>query len=106
MAKYLIEASYTAAGIQGLAKDKASGRLAAVKKAAKSAGGSLESLYFSFGERDVIGVLNMPDNISAAALALAVASSGMVNLKTTPLLTVEEVDKALSAATAYRAPGA
>ena len=46
MAKYLVEASYSADGLKGLMKDKGSGRLAAVKKAVSSVGGKLECMYF------------------------------------------------------------
>jgi uncharacterized protein with GYD domain len=105
MPKYLIQASYTAEGLKGLHKDKASGRKAAVSKAVEPLGGKLEALYYAFGEHDVIAILDMPDNISATALSLAVSSSGLVRTRTTPLLTVEETDKALAKDIAYRAPG-
>ena len=105
MPKYLIQASYTAEGHKGLQKDKASGRKAAVATAAEGLGGRLESMYFAFGDHDVICILEAPDNVAASALALAVAASGTVKIKTTPLLTVDEVDKALGKATSYRAPG-
>ena len=47
----------------------------------------------------------MPDNASAAALALSVAASGLVHIRTTPLLTIEEIDKAVSKSVNYIAPG-
>jgi uncharacterized protein with GYD domain len=53
MPKYLIEASYTAEGMRGLAKDKGSGRQAAAQKALAGVGGKLEAMYFAFGETDV-----------------------------------------------------
>ncbi len=105
MAKYMIHASYTPEGLQGLMKDKASGRKSAVQAAVKSAGGKLESFYFSFGHDDVVLIIDMPDNVSAAALALTTAATGVVHIATTPLLTVEEVDKALAMKMKYRAPG-
>jgi uncharacterized protein with GYD domain len=103
MPKYLIQGSYTAEGLKGLQKDKASGRKAAVSKAAETLGGKLEAIYFAFGGDDT--VLDMPDNTSAAALSLTVAASGLVRTRTTPLLTVEETDQALQKKTEYRAPG-
>lgn len=105
MPKYLIHASYTAEGLKGLQKDKASGRKAAISAAIETLGGKLETLYFAFGDDDVIAILDMPDNVSASALSLAVSSSGLVRTKTVPLLTVEETDKALSKAISYKAPG-
>jgi uncharacterized protein with GYD domain len=104
MPKFLVEASYTAEGWQGLTKEKASGRRAAVEKALASVGGKLESFYFAFGERDAVIVCDLPDNVSAAGLSIAVAASGLIKSKTTPLLTLEEVDKALAKSVTYRAP--
>lgn len=106
MAKFLIEASYTAEGLRGLAKDKASGRQAAITQALAAVGGKLEAVYYAFGNSDVFVIFECPDNISAAALSLAVSATGLVRTKTTPLLTVEEADKALGKSVKYRAPGA
>jgi len=68
-------------------------------------GGKLEGAYFALGDADVYVLCDCPDHVSAAALSLAVSSSGLVRTKTIPLLTVEEADRALSMKTAYRAPG-
>ena len=106
MPKFLVEATYTAEGHRGLAKDKASGRKTALAQAAKKAGGKLDALYFCLGENDVILIVDLPDYVSAAALSAAASASGMVRTKTTLLLTVEEADEALSKPMAYRAPGA
>jgi uncharacterized protein with GYD domain len=105
MPKYLIQASYTAEGLKGLQKDKASGRRTAVASAVETLGGKLEATYYCFGQDDVIVIVDLPDNIAASSLSLAVSASGLVRTKTTPLLTVEEVDKALAKSTNYRAPG-
>jgi uncharacterized protein with GYD domain len=105
MAKYLIQARYTQDGLKGLQKDKASGRRAAMSDAAEALGAKLETLYFAFGEDDVIAIMDMPDNISASALSLAVSAAGGARTRTTPLLTVDEVDKALQKSVKYRAPG-
>jgi uncharacterized protein with GYD domain len=107
MAKYLIQASYSAEGVQGLLKDTASGRKSAVQAALKSLGGKLESFYFCFGADDAVLVVDMPGNVEAAAVALATTSTGAVRLRTTPLLTVDEMDQAigLKGKTRYRGPG-
>jgi uncharacterized protein with GYD domain len=105
MPKYLVQASYTPEGVQGLQKDKASGRKTAVENVLKGIGGKLESLYFAFGDVDVFIVCDIPDNVSAAALSLAVSAKGLVRIKTLPLLTVEEIDQALSKSVPYTAPG-
>jgi uncharacterized protein with GYD domain len=101
-----MQASYTSEGLKGLAKDKASGRKAAIQAAVKAAKGKLECFYYAFGSDDVVLIVDMPDNLSAAAISLVAGASGAVNLKTTPLLTVDEVDQALALPSKYRAPGA
>lgn len=106
MPKYLLEASYSAEGLHGLMKDTASGRKESFQKAVKAAGGKLEAFYYSFGDNDAISIADLPDNIAAAALSLAIGASGLVHQRTTPLLTVEEVDKAIKAKAKYQAPGA
>jgi uncharacterized protein with GYD domain len=105
MPKYLIEAHYTAEGAKGVAKDGGTGRRAAVAKAVESAGGKLESFYFAFGASDVFAVIELPDNVAAAAMALTVSQGGTVATKTIVLLTPEEMDKAAKKTVAYRAPG-
>jgi uncharacterized protein with GYD domain len=76
-----------------------------VAKAVAALGGKLETLYYCFGDEDVVALIDLPDNISVAAMSLAVSATGLVRTKTTPLLTVDEVDKALSKGVTYRAPG-
>jgi len=106
MPKYLIQAAYTAEGLKGLAKDKASGRKAAVQAAMKAVKGKIDSMYFSFGADDVFLVVDAPDNIAVASISLTAGATGLVNIRVTPLLTVEEVDQALALPNKYRAPGA
>src|ERR1700694_3875250 len=108
MAKYLIEEAYSHEGLKGVDKEGGSSRKAAVEAAVKALGGRLEAFYFAFGTADVYGVIDSPDNVSAAAFALAVGNTGaLAHLKTVVLLTPEEIDQAAKkAATAsYRAPG-
>jgi uncharacterized protein with GYD domain len=105
MAKFLIAASYTAEGLRGVAKDKASGRSKAVSEALAALGGKLETIYYALGDTDVFVIADCPDNITAAGLSFAVSSSGLVRTKTIPLLTVEEMDQAIGKQAKYRAPG-
>ena len=105
MPKYLVQASYTAEGLKNLHKDRAEGRIAAVKTAVQSVGGKLEAFYWSLGDSDAVLILEVPDVASGAAVALAASASGLVRTKTTQLMTAEEVDSALSKAVKYRAPG-
>jgi uncharacterized protein with GYD domain len=105
MPKYLISGSYTAEGLRGLQKDTASARRDAITQLVKSAGGSVECIYYAFGHQDVYGVVDLPDNAAASAVSVAVSASGLVKTQITPLLTVEEVDAALKKSVNYRPPG-
>ena len=102
MPKYLVEASYSADGLKGLQKDKAAGRRAAVAKAVESLGGKLEGFYYALGERDVLEIVDLPNAVSATALALRASATGLVRTKTTALLTVEETDQALGKKVDFR----
>jgi uncharacterized protein with GYD domain len=105
MPKYLVQANYVGEGIKGLLKEGGSGRRAAVEKLIKSGGGKLETYYYAFGETDLYVIADMPDNASMAAVALTVAASGVINLKTTVLMTPEDLDNAAKKTPMYRAPG-
>ena len=105
MPKYLLQANYVGEGIKGLLKEGGTSRRAAVDKAVKASGGTVEAFYYAFGDTDAYVIVDLPDNATTAALALAVAASGAVTIKTTALLTPEELDAASKKTTAYRAPG-
>ena len=81
-------------------KDKAT-----ITAAIEAFGGKLETMYYSFGDDDVIAIVDLPNNASASALSIAVSSTGLVRSKTIPQLTVEETDEALSMAAGYKGPG-
>jgi uncharacterized protein with GYD domain len=105
MPKYLIEASYTLEGVKGVQSAGGSSRRDAVAQVAESVGGRLESFYFGFGDRDAYVTLDLPDNESAAAVALTVNAAGGATVKTIVLLTPEEVDAAAQRSVDYRPPG-
>jgi uncharacterized protein with GYD domain len=105
MPKYLFEARYSAEGAMGLAKEGGSSRREAVKKHLKEIGGKLESMYFAFGDVDCFVIVDLPDNVSAAALSLAVNESGLIASKAIVLLTPEDMDQASKTKVHFRAPG-
>jgi len=85
-------------------------RAAAVRQLAGSVGGSLESLYWMFGAYDGIAVADVPDSVSAAAISVAVGSTGALkHLETHELFTQDQLSQMLSrakdAAQAYQPPG-
>ena len=106
MPKFLIEASYTLDGVKGLQSAGGSSRREAVAQVAESVGGQLEAFYFAFGDRDAYVIVDLPDNESAAAVALTVNAAGGATVKTVVLLTPEEVDAAAKRSVEYRPPGA
>src|SRR5215475_7426679 len=96
MAKYLAIASYTADGFRELAAHGASARIEASKRLVAAAGGSIESFYYALGSDDAFIVCDLPDNVAAAATAIAAGASGIVVSRMVPLLTAEEIDQAVS----------
>ncbi len=105
MPKYLYQATYTADGLRGLAKDGATKRRDAAEALVVSLGGKLESFYFAFGSDDVIAIAELPDNAAAAALSITVSAAGSVHGRVTPLMTAGEADKALGQHARYTPPG-
>ena len=103
--KFMIQASYTSEGLKGLLQDKASGRRDAMAKAMESVGGRLDSVYYCLGQDDVILIVDAPDVAAVTSICVAVGASGLVRTHTTPLLTVEETDRALAKSASFRAPG-
>ncbi|MFJ1731202.1 GYD domain-containing protein [Streptomyces sp. NPDC088254] len=105
MPRFLIQATYTSEGAQGLLGEGGSGRRAAVEQVVSGLGGSVEAMYFAFGEADVILLVDFPDPVSMAAVSLAVKAGGGLHTRATPLLTVEEIDEAARRQVSFRPPG-
>ncbi len=98
MPKYLIQVGYTKDSWAKMVKTPQD-RQKAVAPAVESVGGKFEQSYLAFGEYDLVGILDMPDNVSAAALSISVASTGSVEtFVTTPLLTMDEAVEAMKKA--------
>lgn len=107
MSTYLIQASYTAESWAALVKNPQD-RSEAIRPAVEGLGGSLVCTYFAFGDSDVVAIVELPDNVSIAALSIAAAAGGGIkSLKTTPLLTPDEGIEALRKASdvSYTPPG-
>ena len=108
MPHYLIQGSYSAQGISGLISSP-DVRSEAIRQGIDGVGGKVESVYYCFGDYDVMAIFEIPDDVTMAALSMAVRSTGSVTkVKTTVLLSlnegVEAADKASSIV--YRPPGA
>jgi uncharacterized protein with GYD domain len=105
MPKYLAQCNYVGEGLKGLLKEGGSSRRAVVERLVKSLGGTVEAFYYAFGETDLYVIADVPDNVSMAAIALTVSATGAVTVKTTVLITPEEVDEAAKKSPGYRPPG-
>jgi uncharacterized protein with GYD domain len=106
VAHYLLQVAYTPEAWSAMIK-KGGNRLDAVKPFVQELGGSLDGGWLCFGDYDLVAIVQMPDNISAAAFSLAAAAGGAVRtLKTTPLLSMDEGVQALKMAkeSSYRPP--
>lgn len=105
MQKYLWQVSYTVEGARGLAAEGGSGRREAIKQMVESVGGKLESIYFAFGDTDLVVIGELPDNVAAAALGIRTTAGGAARVRTTVLMAPEEVDQAVGKEVEYRLPG-
>ena len=106
MPKYLWQASYSSEGLRGVVREGGTGRRAAAKNLVEALGGTLEAFYFAFGDADAIIIADLPDEEAATAVALAVNADDRIDLKTTVLLTPEDVDAAARRSVEYRPPRA
>jgi len=107
MATYLLEVSYTSATLAALVKNPQD-RIQVVSKAVKKLGGKIQGGWFAFGDSDVIAILDMPDNASMAAFALAIGAGGACSkVKTTVLMSAGEAMSAMEKAstTGYKPAG-
>ncbi len=95
MSRYLIEVGYTPEALAALIKHPQD-RIERVRPVVKKLGGSIETAYFAFGDADLLLIVELPDNLSAAAFSVAVGAGGAVTLfRTTPLLTINEGVRAM-----------
>ncbi len=107
MARYLFQAAYTPEAWAAQINNPQN-RVEALRPVIERLGGRLESAYYAFGDYDVIFIVEVPDNVSAAALSLAANAGGALKaVRTTPLMTLEEGMEALRKAggAGYRPPG-
>ncbi len=90
MPSYLLQASYTSEALAALVKNPQN-RTEVIRKTVKSLGGKLIGSWMSFGDQDVVLIVDMPDNVSAASFAVAAAAGGSLkSTKTTPLFSIDE----------------
>ena len=107
MAKYLVQAAYTSEAWAAQIKNPQN-RLEAVRAVVDRLGGKVDAFYVAFGEYDIVGIVDFPDNVSEAAFSIAVAGGGALKaLRTTPLMSIEDALEAKKRAgtAGYQPPG-
>lgn len=98
MAVYLLEVSYTSAAWAEMIHNPQD-RALAVRETVERLGGKIGTFWTSLGEFDLVGIISMPDTITAAAFGMAIAAGGSCKaVKTTPLLTMNEGMEAMAKA--------
>lgn len=105
MPRYLFIGSYTAQGAQGVLKDGGSKRRDAATQVVESTGGTLQEIFWGFGNDDFYVIAEFPDHAAAAAASLKVGSSGATAIRTVVLLSAEDLDAAAKLSPQYTPPG-
>ena len=103
---FLVQVSYTRKSWGSLVKQPQN-RLDHMQIVIKNLKGKIENAFLTFGDYDVVGILDLPDNLTAAALSMALmAGGGIKNIKTTPMLAWEDGVKAMKIAkkASYKPP--
>ena len=106
MPQYLGRFSYAGDAVRAMVESPQD-REAAAREAVEALGGRLLGFWFSFGEFDGAFVVEVPDNATAASLAMLVGASGaMSRFETTPLIGMDEAQEAMrkAASANYRPP--
>lgn len=105
MAKFLLKANYTQAGMSGLREEGGWKRREALQQMIEGVGGELESFYYAFGDTDLYMIAELPDAQTATAVSLVVNGAGVLEMSVTRLLTAEDIDAAAAKSVPYRVPG-
>jgi uncharacterized protein with GYD domain len=106
MPHFLTQVAYNEQAWQSLVSNPQN-RLDAIRPVVEKLGGRVVNAYFAFGDYDFVLITELPDNVSAAALAIAASAGGACkSVKTTPLMENAQGLEALrkAATSGYRAP--
>jgi uncharacterized protein with GYD domain len=106
MTTYLIEASYAPSAIDAMVKNPQD-RAEMVRPAVERLGGKLLGFWFAFGDRDIVCIAEVPSEVDAMAMSLAIGRTGsMSSYRTTPLVSSADAVQAMRKAgdTAYQPP--
>jgi uncharacterized protein with GYD domain len=102
--RYLVRAVLTAEGLKNLQKQPPTALKAGVAKFVESVGGKLEFWFFDYGAATAYSVIDYPDEIAAATAQLSTNAAGFARVTIRPLLSAEELDKAVAKMPPVRVP--
>jgi uncharacterized protein with GYD domain len=102
MPKCLVHVSYTGEGLEGLLKEDATERREATEQLIGGLGGTIEAFHYAIGEDDLFVSADLPDNVTANAISLAINASGATRVKTIVPLTPEGLDQVAKKTIVYR----
>jgi len=94
MPKYLTQSRLTQEGIKGTMKEGGTARKEAIVKFMEAMGGKVEAFYYAFGQTDLFTIVDLPDNVTAAAGSMIAGAAGTSEVSLTVLITPEEIDQA------------
>jgi uncharacterized protein with GYD domain len=98
MPHFLHQIAYSREGWQAIVNNPQD-RIEAVRPAIEKLGGKIDTAWFAFGDYDVVVITEMPNNVSAAAIAIAFAAGGACKaVQTTPLMSTAEALEAMKKA--------
>ena len=106
MAYYMLQAAYSPDAWAAMVKNPQN-RIDAIRPVVEKLGGKIDGGWLAFGEYDTVAICQLPDNVGAAALAMAASAGGALKaFKTTPLMTTDEAMAAMrkAAGVGYRPP--
>jgi uncharacterized protein with GYD domain len=98
MPKFLTQSVYTPETLKGLIKEGGVARRESLRQSVEAMGGKLEAFYWAFGATDLFMIIELPDNVTAAATSLIANASGASKFSLTVLLTPEEMEQATQVA--------
>lgn len=98
MSFYLLQASYSEASVKAMVSAPQD-RSGPAKALVEAIGGTLHHMFFSFGDYDIVAIIEAPDDTAMAAGVMALSSAGTVSaVKTTKLMTTADAVEAMTKA--------
>lgn len=107
MQDYLIQISYTPEAVATLVANPQN-REEMARSLIEKLGGKLIGIWNSLGDYDLVEIATLPDNVSAAALSMAILAGGSIKIsRTTPLMSLNDGMEAMEKASklGYKPPG-